>query len=193
MADWLETIVTVDPTGMDALLPEVRTACKIDGNDQDGELTGCMLAAIELVEKYCGIKLFAQTVEMRRADFLNSMVLPIAPLQSITSVAYRDATGATVILDASTFEEVTLASLQPQIVLAAGKSWPAISQSPQAIVITAVAGWASASAIPAMIRIAIQILVGLWFDNRDGSADDGQAIPPHVAALLVNHRRYYTG
>lgn len=110
--------------------------------------------------------------------------LPIGPVQSVSSVSYVDAEGATQTLSTSVYEFIKADpnGVESYIGLKYGQSWPA--QEPGSrITVTLAAGYAT---LPEDVGLAIRLLISERFHNRENPADAGWHV---VDSLLSNHRR----
>jgi uncharacterized phiE125 gp8 family phage protein len=190
---------TVPPTGQVISIEEARQQLRITFNDEDVLLAGYIAAAVEDLEGmpqpdgsihggYLGRALLTQTFEYRIDDFPRfpdpqrrapqgggpAINLPMPPLQSVESIKYLDSNGALQTLDPSAYI-VETALIQGRIVLPQGRWWPAdVAQQPGAVRITFVAGYGdTAEAVPHKIRLAIKMLVGMYYNNRDASDQKG--------------------
>lgn len=105
--------------------------------------------------------------------------LPFPPLASVSSITYLDPAGASVVLSPSLYR-VTGAN-PARITPAAGRSWPAALDVPGSVVVRFVAGYGPApSDVPESIRLAIRVLVALYYEGRETPGE----IPKGVDALL---------
>jgi uncharacterized phiE125 gp8 family phage protein len=189
---WLETVVTVPPTDEPISTADAKAQCRVDGTTaDDGLIDGLVKAARIHVEKYCGIRLFTQTIEMRCSSFSDFASLADAPIASITSIEYLDPTGTLQTLDPAVYEAL-LYGLSPRVRLKPNQSFPAVYRADDAITVTAVAGFGAAADIEDPILHAIKLLVGQWYDNRAPIAvgDTVNELPNAVTALLANYRRF---
>ena len=72
-----------------------------------------------------------------------------------------------------------------------GESWPAVSDNPQAVVITFVAGYGTGTTdVPEGIRLAIRMLTSHWYESREPIVIGTivAKIPTTVDALLMQYR-----
>jgi uncharacterized phiE125 gp8 family phage protein len=92
---WLEAEVTDGPTEEPVSIEEARAHVNVEADcaDFDTELNGFIAAARGHAEAITGTAIVTQTVVLRAARFCDLKRLPIAPLQSITSVKYLDSAG----------------------------------------------------------------------------------------------------
>lgn len=94
--------------------------------------------------------------------------LPLAPVQSIVHVKYRDTAGTLQTFSASNYQLSADKTVNPKIHLAVGASWPGTRDEPDAVQIQAVYGYAL---VPAPIRQAIVLIAAHWYVNREAVGD----------------------
>lgn len=188
---WLETTVSAEPAAEPVSIDQARAQCRAEGATDDATLTGYIKAARIHVEKYCGIRLVTQTIEMRCSSFHDFERLAEAPIQTITSIAYLDPAGASQALALGVYQPV-LYGLSPRIRLKPNQSYPAVYAADDAITVVAQAGYGLAAAVPQPVVQAQLLLIGQWYDNRAAIAvgESVNELPHAVAALLANYRRY---
>lgn len=160
---------------------------------------------------YLGRALLTQTLELRLDEFppfpaptasrfnggyyptfgmAAPIVLPMPPLQSVTSIKYLDGTRTLQTMDPATYIGET-ATLQGRIVLPQGQAWPTdVALEPHAVRITYVAGYgADASALPIGIKQAAKLLVGMYYNYREAGMDTkAQGFGLAFNSLLSRHR-----
>jgi hypothetical protein len=108
--------------------------------------------------------------------------LPCPPVQSVTSIVYLDASGATQTVDPTTY------ALVDRVVFPlGGASWPATAVfRPDAVKITYVAGFAD-GALPPAIRSGLLLKLGTLYANRN----DGAAVTNGAADALLSRWRVF--
>lgn len=178
---WLPVSVTVEPASEPITLTEAKAQCRVETADDDTYIAALITAARVHIEQMAGIKVFTQTVEFRGSDFADMASLPVAPIQSVTSVNYLDAAGAEQTLSTDVYEAV-LTGLSPSIRPKINQFWPSQRVASDAIRVVAVAGYASP---PEAIRHAMKLIVARWYDDREAGE-----IPEAAASLLTNYRRF---
>jgi len=179
---WLPHTVSIPPAEEIITPAEARAQTRIDGIDEDGVLLGYIEACREQIETYCSTKLITQTVIMRARCFDDFERFRTAPLQSITAISYYDTSGNLQTLAPSVYEAVLL-GLEPIVRLKYGQSWPAVWDVPDAIRVTAVAGYGDSEDVPGSIRQAALLTVASWAVDREiGELPDG------AISLLTNYR-----
>jgi uncharacterized phiE125 gp8 family phage protein len=206
---------TVAPSGPILTLAEAKAQLRIPFTDEDDLITSYIALATEYLEGfngragYLGRALLTQTFELRLDEFppyttpvavypmgnwpsysvAAPIVLPMPPLQSVTSVQYLDSTRTLQTMDPSTYI-VETAMLQGRITLPQSQAWPTdVAVERDAVRITFVAGYgADESALPAGIKQAAKLLVGMYYINREGGTDTKGGFGFALDALLSQHR-----
>lgn len=155
------------PAAEPVTLAEVKLHCKVDTTDDDALITSLIIAARLQAEHQTGRVLVTQTWDVTLDEFpADSIDLPCPPLQSVTSISYLDADGASQTL-ASTEYQVIINELVGRIVPAYGKSWPATLAQPAAISVRLVAGYGLPAAVPAGIKAWILLAVCTLYAQRE--------------------------
>lgn len=180
------------PSGEPVDLATVKAQLTIDVSSYDGLLLGLLTAARRHVETVTGRALYQQTWDAKFGAFPSDddgIWLPKAPLQSVTSVTYLDANGASqtwssasYTVDAPSGPHAQRGRLYPKY----GVVYPTTQDVPNAITVRFVAGYGTTAAtVPEELRLAIALLVGHWFENREASTAGGVVpIPMGFDALI---------
>lgn len=175
-------------------LDEAKAQCRVDGTDEDLLLTGLIATARAHVETLTGLALRTQTWELVLDGWPGERELdiPLAPLQEVISITYRLADGSTQTLPESGYV-VGTASLPGRVMLAAGAAWPTLALYPlEAVVVRFTCGYAEAAEVPEPLRLAVKLLIGHWFENREevsvGAGLSMAQIPLGVQALAGPYR-----
>jgi uncharacterized phiE125 gp8 family phage protein len=160
---------------------EAKRQCVVLHSDDDALFDALISAARDHVEKYCNTPLATQTVEVKCDTFCDFDRLPIAPVQSVTSIAYVATDGTDATVNSADFEE-RLDGLEASIVPAYGKQWPT-PRNGSRIKLTAVVGY---GALPPSIKHAMLLWIADAYEQREN-----KDLPSWSAfdALLCNHRR----
>lgn len=189
----LYTAPTVEPVLGDELGSHLRVG-------DDPMLTGYLKAARQYVESLCG-PLITQTWLQYEDEWPSGDVLKIGKprLQSVTSITYLDEDAVSSTLSASSYTVQTAAEYAPSVVLKPDESWPSeVLFNSNPITITFVCGYgANATYVPEPIRLAIMILVGTWYENREAvvvspAAGMGAATIPFSVDALLSEYRWWT-
>lgn len=114
--------------------------------------------------------------------------LPLAPVQSIVSITYRDPNGSLLTFAGANYALSADRHWNPKVQLAVGASWPGTRDEPDAVKIQAVYGYTQ---VPMPIRHAITLLVAHWFANREpvNVGNITSELPFGVQALLAPYMR----
>jgi uncharacterized phiE125 gp8 family phage protein len=157
---------TVQPTTEPITLDELKTRLRVTGCDFDNELSDLLKAGRLQVEADTYRRLITQTVEYIIEDFaslLGPIEIRLAPIQSITSLAYYDRDDVLQTYPAGQYY-ANLSSTPPEIVLKEAKQWPNTElYRPNKVVITAVVGYGAATAVPPAARLAIvEYVKAVW-------------------------------
>lgn len=109
--------------------------------------------------------------------------LPMPPIQSVEGVRYYDFAGVLQTVDPSAYT-VSLGTpgrIQP----AYSKVWPISRPTIDSVQVTFVSGYGDATAVPENVKVAIKMLVGHWYENREAvSAVSMASVPLVIDALL---------
>lgn len=154
------------PVAEPVTLAEVRAQCRVTDTNEDARLAGLTLAATEWAQGFCGRVFMEQTWDYTLDAFPSQIELPIAPVQSVTSITYKDAAGATQTLPTSAYE-VNLKSVVTRIRCADGYSWPDTAGTYNAVTIRFVAGYAAGARDMQRIKAAILLHIEAHFDKDE--------------------------
>lgn len=187
---WAPVIVTTAAAAEPLLLDDAKTYLRVDGSSEDDLITDLITEARAHVEARTGTKLYTQTLTLRTDDWSDLVRLPVAPLQSITSITYTDTDGASQTLATSVYE-ARLYGLEPSIVLKYNQVWPTI-RTGSLIVIVTVAGYGVADAQPPETMAAVKLVLGDIYAFREtaqvGTVPGVIPSAASVEALLANHK-----
>jgi len=116
-------VVVNAPTGLPLDLGEVKRRLRVDGPDEDLEITGLIAAAGAYAEGFIWRALLTRTLDLVLDSFPAVIRPPKPPLRSVTSITYIDTAGATQTLAASKYQ-VDLNTEPGRIMPAHGDTWP---------------------------------------------------------------------
>lgn len=174
---------------------ELKTHLRIDISDDDTLLSGLLTAAREYVEEAARRALITQTWRLNLGTWPEGgeILLPRPPLQSVTSIVYKDSDGNSTTWSTSAYI-VDTDSEPGRVVLAYGESWPSVTLLPaNPIIITYVAGYGDdATDVPGRLRRCISLLVGHWYENREGTVGGTiiREVPFAIDSLIWLNRAY---
>ena len=150
-------------------IEEAKLHLRVDGEDENPLIGNLISAARAWVENLCGRQLLTATWVYRLDSFPGSgtIMLPVSPVSSITSVAYTDIGGDSQTVATSVYDSDLNSSI-PRIFLKDGQSWPSTQSITNAVTVTLVAGYGSTRAsVPEEARRAILMIVGTLYRNRE--------------------------
>jgi uncharacterized phiE125 gp8 family phage protein len=189
----LVTPPTAEPVPLDGD-GSAKQHLRVDTTDEDGYISGLIIAAREYCEAYQGRAYVTQTWELSldcwpARDWIQ---IPKPPLQAVESIAYRLADGTEQILDPSCYA-VDPKSQPGRLALRQGCSWPSGELWPLgAITIRFVAGYGDPDKVPQRAKQAMLLLIGHWFEHREAvlTGSISKEIEFAVRALLGSERRW---
>jgi uncharacterized phiE125 gp8 family phage protein len=179
---------------------EARRQCHVSddiGGYHDNKLDQLVTAARLYVERYTNRQLITATWTLVLDRFpmpewgtglFSPIYVPLAPLQSISSITYLDTAGATQTWT-STKYRVSIDREPARIVPAYGEIYPTTRTTTDTVSIRFVAGYGATTAtVPLALRQAILLLVGHWFENREAVGNVGSTVEMALTSLLDSYR-----
>lgn len=149
-------------------LAEAKAQCRVSIDEDDMLIASLITAAREAVETIMRMGLSDQTYDM----YLNSwwsgdLLLPMPPLQSVTSIKYTDIDGAETTWSSGNYY-VSTAQIPGRVVLKTNISFPTVElKEVDAIVIRFVSGYADSGDMPQLLKRAMLLIVGHLYENRE--------------------------
>ena len=143
-------------------------------------LDGLIAAAREWVEDRTWLTLREVEAEVTLDEFprnAKAIDIPLSPLNSVTSLQYRDTDGDLVTLDPEDYEVDTV-SIPPRVVPVDG--WPSTGTGVNVVRLTVRAGYTDA---PQKLKQAMLLLGGHWFEHREEVVVGTSVIPVPLAAM----------
>jgi uncharacterized phiE125 gp8 family phage protein len=169
-------------------LAEAKLHLRIDGTDEDANVTSLISRATNYAEQQTGRALVSQQWRLILDGFPSgSIKLPLPPLASVESITYTDTDGATQTLSAADYL-VNPFGLIGEVSLAYGKSWPETRAQAMAVQVVFTCGYADAASVPQAIKAAILLLIGHLDQNREAAGSQQSfSLPTGVEALLSSY------
>jgi uncharacterized phiE125 gp8 family phage protein len=168
---------------------------KTGDTTEDDLISALITAAREYCEGYTGRALATQTLEAYPPQFpcRSEIEIPYPPLQSVTSVKYTNSAGTETTMTVNTDYIVDADSNVGRIVLPYAGVWPtATLYTVNPIKIRYVAGYYASNPIPKMIKQAMLLLIGHWYESREavliGQGTMSKKIEFAVDALLSMYK-----
>lgn len=154
-------------------LSECKLFLRVDHTSDDTLIASMLVSARTWVETYTRRALCTQTIDLRYAgwpELYAPLVVPYAPLQSVTSITYVDENQTTQTLGASNYVVRTQSGPRAgrgTIEIADGVTLPSVSTQPdRPVTVRAVVGYGSAPQVPDGIKSAIYLLLGDLYEQR---------------------------
>lgn len=187
-------LITVTPPAAEPLAAsDMRAQLRLDADEtHEDALIGALIASARArTEAFLRRRLITQTVRLERPPICGGMAvdLPVAPVQSVTSIAYTDTAGDAVTLDPARYRLVT-SRARPLVLPVYGTTWPSMLDEPDALRITLVVGYGAAgSDVPADILHGIRQIVAHLYQFRENTAPTQFGpLPLGAEHMLSPHR-----
>ena len=160
----LITAPAVEPVTVE----ELRSQLRITSTSQDTMLGVLIEAARQHVEDYLRYSLLSATWELYLDSFPaagDCIYIQKSPVSSVTSLKYYASDGTLTTLTENTDYAVDLISKPCRIYEAYGTYWPTPRLIKNAVIVKFVAGYASADAVPDVIRQAVLMFASTMYEN----------------------------
>lgn len=154
-------------------LEDQKDHMNVSFDDQDDMIEAFVTAGTQKLDGAAGILgrcLITQTWRLTLDRFPSKIVLPLLPVQSVSSVKYVDVNG-----DDQTHSDWTLfgvGSDETYLLPLFGTSWPLPRAIPESVMIEFVAGYGdNPEDVPEPLREAIRLWAAHLYDNRPSTED----------------------
>lgn len=192
----LKTAIVTSATGDSVTLAEARDHLRISTTEDGTLITNFITVATRRVESLTNRKLMPQTwkVYYDKWPTGDSLEIPYPMLRSISStgVVYKDSNG-----DSTTFSSTAwnsdIVSMPGRLVLDYDADWPSVTlYNNNPISVEFQCGYTTAATVPENFKLAIKMLVGHYYENREASivGPSASIVPEAVTSLLSNERIY---
>lgn len=180
--------LTVPPATEPISLAEAKAHLRVTSSTEDTLIGVLISAARQTAENELRRALISQTWEKTLDAFPSAIELPYPPIIAITTIVYVDELGATLTLSAPSYQLDN--KTEPGWVMPAyGYDWPATRAVANAVTVTYTAGYGAAAAVPAAIKQWMLLMIGQYYENREGSVPGVTMTPlPFIAGLLDPYR-----
>jgi uncharacterized phiE125 gp8 family phage protein len=161
----LTPIRVTGPASQPVTLAEAKSLARIDTTDEDVLVGFLIEVATTYLDGWSGAlgrAILTQTWRQDFTDFEQGLRLIVGPVQSITSIVYRDQSNTDVTLNSSLY--TLLRDNRGAFVHFDPETWPTVYDRPDAVRITYVCGEATAKPD---IKHLVCLLVGQWFAHRE--------------------------
>jgi uncharacterized phiE125 gp8 family phage protein len=186
---WRPVAVTAAPATEPIPTADAKAHLRVDHSDDDTLIATYVASARSHVEGLTGTRMVTQTVSLKTDDWADLAHLPVAPIQSISSISYVDSEGEVQTLSTNAYE-TRLELLEPAVVLKWNQTWPT-RRAGTLITVTAIAGYGAVGAQPPAVLHALRLVTADFYAQRETLTDGGAVSAPIAAtvdALLCNHR-----
>lgn len=191
MTQWNAVKVATAPSVMAVSVAEAKAWLRVDHADEDSVIETLVRAAMARIDGPHGIGwgMMAQTWALSLDGFIDTILLPGAPVKSVTSITYLDTDGTSQTVDSGNYR-VDLSRDQPRVTPAYGLSWPVARAVNGAVTVTYVVGESSEVNVPADLKTAVLLLAANYYQNREAATESGMAaLPFGVEFLIRDYRR----
>jgi len=155
------------PSGEPVSLAETKLHLRVDFNEDDALINGCIAAARQAAETITGRQLISARWKLVLDAFPACAILVAkCPVQSVASIQYLDMNGSSQTMPAADYV-VDTACEPARITPVFGKTWPPTLPQIGAVSVTFDAGYGSASNVPEGIKSWIKLRVGSLYAHRE--------------------------
>lgn len=174
-------------------LAEAKAHLRVEHADEDSLITSLVTVARRLLERYTARSFITQTWKLTLDEFPGSsdeIRLWMAPVQSVTSIQYKDESGTLQTLAAANYI-VSTACEPGRIKPAYTMTWPTSYDEIDAVTVTYVAGYGDVGAsIPDELRHAMKLLIGDLYKDRENPEKNARTdmIPLPILWLCEPYR-----
>jgi uncharacterized phiE125 gp8 family phage protein len=183
----LAPVLVTPPAVLPVSLQEVKAQARVDGADEDGLILDHIRAAVAHLDGWSGIlgrclvtQVWNQSLDGFPAD--GTIRLPF-PDVTAAVITYRDPAGQVQTL--TTGWVLAADDAGSFVSLSEGASWPATAVRPDAVTVRMTAGYGTAAAVPAALKLAIRVKAAAMYQQREGEGAES----PMFDALIAPYRR----
>lgn len=180
------------PASEPITLSEAKAHLRIEHSEDDDLVTALIVAAREHLENQIARRLVTQTWSITYPEFADVMRLPETPLQSITSVTYKDSNGDAQTLSTSIYEADT--TTEPGVLRRTYlQKFPVTYPVWDAVVVQYVVGYGDAEDVPQALKQAMYLHIGTMYEFRESvlAGTTVSAVPMAYDALIAPYRVWY--
>ena len=192
-------VLITPPAILPVTLVEAKLHLRVDHNDEDTLIESLIRAATEHLDGWTGILGRCLVEQLWRQDhdrFARQMIIPLGPVIAVQSVTWRDPAGQLSTVPSSSYDLRTDEAGNAVVRFNADFASPTNLHESRAIAITFKAGYETSpgspatSTVPDPLKVAILLLVGHWYQNREAVSAAGMtSLPFAVEALIAPYRR----
>jgi len=175
-------------------LTEAKSHLKVDTTADDTYITSIIKAATQLSEEYTNRFFIDTVIEQYASSFADLQTLFKSKVSAVAYVKYYDSDNSLQTLSATVYD--TQLNYEPsQIQLAENQSFPSITKRNDAVVARYTVGYGTASDVPEIIKQAILLTIGNFYQNRNSVVIGRIAteLPMNVKWLLDTYKVQIVG
>lgn len=186
------TIVT-PPAGEPVTLTDLKDHLRVDSSFDDAVLTALGKASRELVEAHTARRLMPRVETLWLDSFppQDRIIIPAAPVSAVASVKYYDQNDVEYVFDPANYTVDTNGPIA-QVVLKFGVIWPtlgSLARKTNTIGVQFSSGYTDAPSVPSSLALAVKILAGHLFENREATTPiTVNELPFGLRHILAPHR-----
>lgn len=188
------------PSETPVTLAEAKAHLRVEHTTDDTLITSLIAAVTAHLDGeagWLGRALVTQTWELVLDDFpaegAGEIRLPLAPLQSVTSIKYDDAALTEQTVSPDDYRVDAVSKVRPGWVVPGSSGWPSVGDTINAVRVRFVCGYGAASAVPAAIKAAMLLIIGGLYENREAIGTVKVELNPAAQALLAPYRVWAFG
>lgn len=173
-------------------LADQKLFMRVDHTVDNDLITALITVARKEVENYTHRQLITATWVMRMDMWPpdEQIEMPLPPLQSVTSVVYKDVDNVSQTLTANTDYTVDIYRTPGRIVPAINSKWPTPYGHINDITVTFKAGYGdAATTVPAPLIQATKMICAHLYEHREQFLDGVSIVKVETAERLMNHYR----
>lgn len=185
----LGRVVNVTAPAALVSLADLKIALRISGSAEDAYLAALLASTVAEVEMLTGWLLMARTVDIYLDAFpAGVLVLPVAPLRTLTSITYTDADGVSAVVSSADYYVDTV-SIPARVLLKTSASWPAVTlREVNGVVVRAAVGFATAADVPPLWTQLTLALAAIDYEHRDELTGYARNARAHLVGRLMQDR-----
>ena len=176
-------------------LTEAKSHLKIDTSADDTYIESIIKAATQLSEEYTNRFFIDTVIEQYASNFAELQTLFKSKVSAVAHVKYYDSDNSLQTLSATVYD--TQLNYEPsQIQLADGQSFPTITKRNDAVICRYTVGYGSAASdVPEIIKQAILLTIGNFYENRNSviTGKTATELPMNVKWLLDTYKVQIVG
>jgi len=183
---------TVDPAELPVSLEEAKQYCRVNHDDENSLIESLLAAAVGYLDGPSGIlgrAIIEQEWLLELDAWPNRLALPIEPVTNV-AVSYINTSGTETTVPENQLVITDAPSARTVLEWVDGIQAPELKNARYPVKVTITAGFGAAADVDEGLKVAIKMLVGHWYDNRETVVMGMSVVelPMAVSALLARYR-----